>query len=86
MSFENAFNCKTRTYSDNITITADVEKQLQDGVSPANVKTSLGLTRIKELHAQWLHELYEHTKKRPGIITDGFEAACINEACVNAPT
>ena len=62
----------------------EVEKQLRDGVSPADVKISLRLTRIKELHAKWIYELYEHMKERPEIITNGFEAAGINEAFVNA--
>ena len=59
---------------DNITITAEFEKQLCDGVSPADVKISLRLTGITELHAKWIHELYEHMRKRPEIITIGFEA------------
>ena len=43
------FIAKTRTHSDNITIIAEVEKQLRDGVRPADVKICLRLTRIKEL-------------------------------------
>ena len=83
-SFGNAFHCKTHTNSDNITITAEVEKQLRDRLSPADVKISLRLTRIKELHAKWIHELYEHMRKRPEIMTKEFEAASINNSCVNA--
>ena len=41
--------------SDNITITAEVEKQHRDGVSRADVKISLRLARIRELHAKWIH-------------------------------
>ena len=42
------------------------------------------MTHIKELYAKWIHELREHMRKRPEIITDAFEAAGIDEACVNA--
>ena len=80
LSFGNAFHCKTRTYSGNITITAEVKKQLRDGVSPADIKISLRLTRINELHAKRIHD---HMRKRLEVITNGFEAAGINEACVN---
>ena len=69
---------KTRTQSDNITINAEVEKQLRDGVSPTDIKLSLGLTRIKELNVKWIHELYEHIRKKPEITANGFEAASIN--------
>ena len=65
---------KVEHIRDDITITAEVEKQLRDGVSPAEVKISLRLTCVKDL------------RKRPEIITNGFEAAVINEACVNART
>ena len=33
-----------------------------------------------------MHELYEHTRKRPEMVTNGFEAAGINKASVNART
>ena len=65
---------------------AEVETQLRDGVSPADVKISMKLTRIKELHAKWIHELYDHMRKSPDIITNGFSAAGIHEACLNART
>ena len=67
-------------------ITAEVEKQLRDESSPPEVKISRRLTRIKKLHAKWINKLYEHMMKRPEIITNNFEAAGINEVCVNART
>ena len=62
--------------SDNITIPTEVKKQL----------CALRLTRIKKLHTKWIHELYQHIRKKPEIITNGFEAAGIKEACLNART
>ena len=54
------FIAKIRKYSDDITITTEVEKHLRDRVSPAGFKIFLRLTRKKELHTKWIHELYEH--------------------------
>ena len=67
------FIAKTRTYSDDITITAEIEKQLRDGVSRADVKITLRLTHIKELNRKSIHELYEHMRKIPEVITKGLK-------------
>ena len=40
------FIAKSRTGGDNTTITTEVERQLRDGVSHADVKISLRLTRM----------------------------------------
>ena len=66
-----------RYISDNITITAEIEKQLRDGVSRADVKITLRLTHIKELNRKSIHELYEHMRKIPEVIT---KAAGFNKA------
>ena len=58
----------------------EVAKQLRKGKSPADVKVSLKLLDIKDLHAGWIEETYRYLKDHPEFILKGFDLAGISEA------
>ena len=62
-----------------------VSKQLSNGVAPGDVKVSLKLSDLKNLHARWIVETYDHLKHQNDSIIKGFDAAGISEAitCAN---
>ena len=55
------------------------QNNFNDDVDVADVKVSLKLLDIKEIHAKWIFETYEYLKDNREFITNGFEAAGITE-------
>ena len=62
-----------------------VSKQLSNGFAPGNVKASLKLSDLKNLHARWIAETYDHLKNQNDSIIKGFDAAGISKTvtCAN---
>ncbi len=58
----------------------EVTKQLLRGVGPADVKVSLGLTKVNPLHVIWITEVYKSLVGKKESIVNGFRSAGIQEA------
>ena len=63
-----------------------VSQQLEEGIQPADVEVSLGLTELNVMHAKLILELYNHLCHQNEIIHNGFKAASITEAVESANT
>ena len=56
-----------------------VQQQIQNGVTPENVKVDLKISILKPLHAKWVTSFYDYMQGRPDIILKGWKRAGITE-------
>ena len=61
-----------------------VAKQLQKGITAADIQISFNLVELKVMHARWIASLYEYLCDQKGIILNGFKAVGITEAVESA--
>ena len=56
-----------------------VATQLDQGVNSTEVEINSKLSDLKPLHASWIVDLYEHLKKKIGMVIKGFDSRGISE-------
>ena len=60
-------------------VTNKVQKQLESGKQPENVKTDTKLSIVKPLHAKWATSFYDYMQTNKSIVTKGWDRAGITQ-------
>ena len=57
-----------------------ITRKLENGEDAYEIEVETTLTVMKPIHAHWIIGLYDHLRKQPGLIKNGFKMAGIADA------